>query len=187
MNKIVLTLLLLFLACQNCNAKNKELSIVDCSEVSRQEILFIANSMKVQGYKTPNVITCDSVEVEKIYNLYPIPNLPFSKIGGLTLSTIDGKDEFIFIKEGSRVFSISRVLSHELGHYNQRLRIGYKGMNKHTMRGVRDDLKPLIIKNISSYATSTEAEFVAEYFSLIQMGYKMPRELKRYYKKCNGI
>ena len=112
--------------------------------------------------------------------------LKFSNVNGFFLPSVFSDFDIIFVREVPINMSISRALTHEIAHYNHRLKVGPEKFEALRKSSVPDNLKAEITDQIRAYAATSPTEYVAEYFSYTQMGYVFPKDMKKYYKECNG-
>lgn len=164
-------------------AKHKEVLVTNCSISTQQEIQYIQSNMEKQGYEMPGNITCNTEEAKKIYETTTTSKaINFSKISGYYHPTLD----LIYVQENSKNMSIPRILLHELGHYNHRLKLGDTAWNNVDDLSVPKRLQYMISIMIRDYANYSRKEYVAEYFAMTQLGETFPKEMQDLYTECQG-
>jgi hypothetical protein len=110
----------------------------------------------------------------------------FKEVNGYYLPSVIDSYDSVFVRENSKSMTILRILTHEAGHYNSRLLIGLENYGAMLKYPIPEELKPKITFIIREYATTSRLEYVAEYFSYVQMGVRFPKDMRKLYKESGG-
>jgi len=162
-------------------------TIVGCSKTSTQDIGFIKTSLMKQGHSLPKYIVCNNFIGKHIWLKSSDKNKKrdFEDVEGFYVPLSNG-ESLIFSRQDSKYDSFTRILTHELGHYNHNKKLGLEVFTSINDKPIPPELTTKIKFLMGDYAATSRREFVAEYFSLSYMGVKFPEELTRLYVECKG-